>query len=289
MNSRHVLWTALGLFLIFFINSSWFVVLQTQQAIVFQFRNVVHVIDKPGLHFKIPLIQTVSFFDNRVLAVDAPSQEIMLEEQKPLEVDAFARYRIVDPLLFFQRLGDERIANDRLGSVLNASLRSVFGTIKLANLLSVERDDVMTKIRNEVNGEVKDMGLEIVDVRIRRTDLPQKTSLSVFARMNSQRAQEAAQIRATGQQQAVQIKAEADRTATVIKAEALGEAEKIKGEGDQKALEIMAEASGKDAQFFSFWRTLTAYNNALRPENTTYVMAPEGEFFHVFNTGTPGH
>src|ERR1700722_18155131 len=251
MNSRHMVWVAFGFFIVIAVTSTWFVVMQTQQAIVFQFGNVVRVIDKPGLHFKIPLIQDVELYEQRVLAVDAPSQEIMLEEQKPLAVDAFARYRITDPVLYFQRLHNERIANDRLGSILNASLRSVFGTIKMADVLSPGRDDVMAKIRTEVNDQVKDLGIEIVDVRIRRTDLPQKTSAAMFARMSSQRAQEAAQIRATGQQEAVQITADADRQAIILRADALGQAEKLKGEGDRKALEIMAAATGKDPQFFA--------------------------------------
>lgn len=279
-------WAILALALLIMSTSSWFVVMQTQQAIVFQFRDVVQVIDKPGLHFKIPLIQTVSFFEKRVLAVDAPSQEIMLEEQKPLEVDAFARYRIVNARLFFQRLRDERIATDRLGSLLNASLRSVFGTIKMAAVLSPERDEVMTKIRDQLNEQVKDLGVEIVDVRIRRTDLPQKTSAAVFARMNSQRAQEATQIRANGRQQALQITSEADKEATVILAEAQGEAEKLKGEGDRKALEVMAEATNKDPQFFAFWRSLIAYREALKPDNTTFVLSPDSEFFKYLGAGS---
>jgi membrane protease subunit HflC len=246
----------------------------------------VSVIDKPGLHFKIPFVQTVTFFEKRVLAVDAPSQEIMLDEQKPLEVDAFARYKIVDPVLFFQQLHNERTANDRLGSMFNSSLRKVFGTIKIADLLSPKRDDVMADIRKEVNSNVKEMGLEIVDVRIRRADLPQKTESNVFQRMNTQRAQEASQIRANGKQQAVQIQADADRQATVILADASGAAEKIKGEGDRKALEIMAEAAGKDAQFFAFWRSLTAYKEALKPDNTTYVLTPNSEFFKYFDQAT---
>jgi membrane protease subunit HflC len=276
------------LLLITLINSSWFVVVQTEQAVVFQFRNVVKVIDKPGLHFKIPLIQDVEMFEKRVLAVDAPSEEIMMEEQKPLEVDAFARYRINDPVLFYQRLRDEDTANNRLGSILNASLRSVFGTIKMADVLSAKRDDVMIKIRDEVNNQVKDLGIEVVDVRIKRTDLPQKTSAAVFARMGSQRAQEAAQIRATGQQEAVQIIADADRQSTIIQANAQGDAEKMKGEGDQKALEIMAEATSKDPQFFAFWRSLSAYKEALKPDNTTFVLSPDSEFFRYFGSTNNG-
>ena len=284
MNSRHIPSLIALVFLIALLSSSWFVVNQTQQAIIFQFRDVVRTIDKPGLHFKIPFVQTVAFFDKRVLAVDAPSQEIMMGEQKPLEVDAFARYRIISPLLFFQRLGNERIARDRLSSLLNASLRSVFGTIKMAAVLSPERDSVMEKIRNEVNAEGKDLGIEIVDVRIRRTDLPQKTGDAVFARMRSQREQEAEQIRSTGKQEALQITADADRQATVILAEAQGQAEKIKGEGDQKALGIMAEATSRDPSFFAFWRSLLAYREALKPDNTTFVLSPDSEFFRYFGS-----
>jgi len=282
MNNRQLMMLASAIVAFFILYSSWYVVTQTQQAIVLQFRDMVRVVDKPGLHFKIPFIQTVVFFEKRVLSVDAPSQEIMMGEQKPLEVDAFARYRIVNPLLFFQRLGNERIAHDRLSSLLNASLRSVFGTIKMATVLSPERDDVMAKIRHEVNEEGKDLGIEIVDVRIRRTDLPQKTSDAVFARMRSQREQEAEQIRSTGKQEALQITADADRQATIILAEAQGQAEKLKGEGDGKALGIMAEATGKDPAFFAFWRSLLAYREAFRPDNTTYVLSPDSEFFKYF-------
>ncbi len=282
MNQRLLLWVGASLFAILAVTNCYYVVMQTQQAILLQFREVVRITDKPGLHFKLPFIQSVMFFEKRVLAVDAPSQEIMLAEQKPLEVDAFARYHIIDPLLFYQRLSDERIANDRLGSLLNASLRSVLGTIKMATLLSPERVKVMLKIKDQLNAEAKDFGIEIIDVRIRRTDLPQKTSNAVFARMQSQREQEAAQLRANGRQEALQTTSEADRLATVILADAQGQSEKLKGEGDRKALEIMAEATGKDPQFFAFWRSLSAYREALKPDNTTYILSPDSEFFRYF-------
>lgn len=285
MNARLATWLVLGFAALITLSNACFITLQTQQAIVFQFRESVRVVTAPGLHFKLPFVQDVEIFDKRVLAVDAPSQEIMLEEQKPLEVDAFARWKIVDPVLYYQRLRNERIANDRLGTILNASLRGVFGKVRMATVLSPERDDVMAKIREEVNGQVKDLGIEIVDVRIRRTDLPRKTGDAVFARMRSQRFQEAAQIRATGQQQAAQIVAEADRKATVIRADANGKAEKLKGEGDRKALEIMADATGRDPQFFAYWRSLMAYRESLKPENTTYVLSPEGDFFRYFGMG----
>lgn len=285
-NNRLVAGLVAAVFVLFVFASSFFVVSQKEQAVIFQFREIVRVVNQPGLHFKVPLLQTVEMFDNRVLAVDAPSQEIMMAEQKPLEVDAFARYRIVDPRLFYQRLRNEQVAGDRLGSLLNASLRSVLGTIKMANVLSPDRVGVMAKIKDELNAEVKDFGIEIVDVRIRRTDLPQKTSDAVFSRMRSQREQEAAQIRATGQQETLQITSDADRQAMVIVAEAKGKAEKLKGEGDRKALEIMAEATNKDPQFFAFWRSLAAYREGLSSDNTTYVLSPDHEFFRYFNSAS---
>ena len=261
---------------------SYYVVKQTEQAIVFQFRDIVRVVDQAGLHFKLPYFQNVEYFEKRVLAVDAPSQEIMLAEQKPLEVDAFARYRITNPLLYYQRLRSERTARDRLSSMLNSSLRSVLGTVKLATLLSPDRVGVMNKITDQLNTEAKDFGVEIIDVRIRRTDLPEKTSDAVFARMRSEREQEAAQIRAKGQQEAVQTRADADRQAIIILAEAQGQAEKIKGEGDRKSLEIMADATNRDPQFFAFWRSMLAYREGLKPENTTYILNPDGDFFRYF-------
>lgn len=279
MQSRHILILGALAAFVFAALDSYYVVRQTEQAIIFQFKDVVRVVSNPGLHFKVPFIQRAAYFERRVLAVDAPSQEIMLAEQKPLEVDAFARYKIVDPLRFFQRLRNERISRDRLSSMLNSALRSVLGRIKLQTLLSTERVAVMAEIASKLNGEAKDLGIEIVDVRIRRTDLPKKTGDAVFSRMRSEREQEAAQIRAEGKQEALETTSAADRQATVIVAEAKGESEKLKGEGDRKSLEIMAKATNRDPKFFSFWRTLLAYREGLKPENTTYIMSPDGEFF----------
>lgn len=287
MNNRLILSLVALVVGFFAINDSYFIVRQTEQAIVFQFRDVIRIVDSSGLHFKVPFIHSVEYFERRVLAVDAQSQEIMLAEQKPLVVDAFARYRIVNPLLFFQRLRGERIARDRLSSLLNATMRSVLGQVKMAQLLSSERVAVMGKITSLLNNEAKDFGIEIIDVRIRRTDLPEKTSDAVFARMRSEREQEAAQIRARGQQEALQTTADADRQATIILAEAQGQAEKIKGEGDRKALEIMADATGRDPQFFAFWRSMLAYREGLKPENTTYILNPQGDFFRYFGAA-PG-
>lgn len=282
MSSR--LMIIIGAIVALFISAmdSYYIVRQTEQAIIFQFKEVVNVVSEPGLHFKVPFIQRTGYYERRVLAVDAPSQEIMMAEQKPLEVDAFARYRITDPHLFFKRLRNERISRDRLSSMLNSSLRSVLGKIKLQTLLSVERVAVMAEISKQLNNEAKDFGVEIIDVRIRRTDLPQKTGDAVFARMRSEREQEAAQIRARGKQEAVQTTSDADRQATIIIAESKGESEKIKGEGDRKSLNIMSDATKRDPEFFSFWRSLMAYKEGLNPENTTYIMNPKGSFFKHF-------
>ncbi len=282
MKSRTLIVLGLSLALIAGFLDSFYVVRQTEQAIVFQFRDVVRVVSKPGFHFKVPYIQSVEYFERRVLAVDAPSQEIMLAEQKPLEVDAFARYRIDNPLLYYQRLRNESIARDRLGSLLNDKIRGVLGKVNLSTLLSQKRVEVMADITERLNVEAKDLGVEIIDVRIRRADLPEKTGDAVFARMRSEREQEAAQIRAQGRQEALQTTADADRQATIIIAEANGQAEKIKGEGERKALEIMAEATNKDPRFFAFWRSLQAYREGLSPDNTTYILNPGGEFFKHF-------
>ena len=287
-NPRLMLFSGLGFLAFIFLTDAFYVVNQTQQAIVFQFREVVRVSKEPGLHLKLPMIQSVEFFDKRVLAVDAPSQEVMLAEQKPLEVDAFARYRIVDALKFYQRLTNESRARDRLGSQLNATMRSILGSISMTTLLSEERTKIMARIRDQMNVEAKDFGIEIVDVRIRRADLPEKTSDAVFARMRSQREQEAAQIRATGQQEAVQITAKADREATIIVAEAQSQAEKIRGEGDRKALNLLSDATSRDPAFFGFWRTLSAYRTALPAENSTYVLSPSSTFFRLFESGAAG-
>jgi len=282
MTPRSVFAIALCLLALFGLIDSCYLVRQTEQAIVFQFRDVIRVVEQPGIHFKMPLLQSVEYFESRVLAVDAPSQEIMLAEQKPLEVDAFARYRINNPLLYYQRLRGESIARDRLGSLLNAKIRSVLGKVSLSTLLSPQRMDVMASISAKLNDEAKDFGVKIIDVRIRRADLPEKTGGAVFARMRSEREQEAAQIRAQGQQEALETTAGADRQATILFAEAKGEAEKIKGEGDRKALELMAEATKKDPQFFGFWRSMQAYREGLAPENTTYILSPTSEFFKYF-------
>lgn len=272
---------AIGAFLL---SASLYTVTEMQQALVLQFGEPMRVIQTPGLKVKIPFIQNVVLIDRRILDVDPPVEQVILSDQKRLDVDAFARYRIVDPLKFYQSVGSEHIVEQRLASVVNSALRRVLGNVTLLAVLSQERTKVMTDIKGEVNGEAKDFGVEIVDVRIRRADLPEETSQSIFARMRSERERDAAEARAQGQEQSQQIRSRADRERTVILAEAQSAAQKARGEGDKAALKIISDATAKDAQFYAFYRSLEAYRNALRTEDTTLVLSPNGDFFRYFGS-----
>jgi membrane protease subunit HflC len=263
-----------------------FIVRQQQQAIVLQFREAKRVVHKPGLYIKTPFIQNVALFDNRILSIEPPAQEVILSDQKRLVVDTFARYRIVDPLRFFQRLNNERRAADQISILVNSSMRQVLGTLTMQDVLSAERAKIMNTIRDEVNTKVSDeegYGIEIVDVRIRRADLPAETSQSIFARMRSERQREAAQFRANGQQLAQEIRSKGERERTVLLATAQRDAEIARGEGDKEALQIVAQATGKDPNFYSFYRSLQAYRSTLANKDTSFVLAPEGSFFQYFN------
>lgn len=261
---------------------SLFVVYETQQALVLQFGEPMRVVRTPGLKVKVPFFQNVVYIDRRVLDIDPPVEQVILADQKRLDVDAFARYRIVDPLRFFQSVGNEAVVEQRLSAVVNSALRRVLGNVTLLSVLSTERAQVMNNIRDQVNREADRFGVEIVDVRIRRADLPEGTSQSIFARMRSEREREAAEARAQGQEQLQQIRSRADRERTVILAEAQKEAQKLRGEGDNQALRVIAEATNRDPQFYGFYRTLEAYRNGLRAEGTTLVLAPHGDFFRYF-------
>ncbi len=268
--------------LLFVLANSLFIVSQTNQALVFQFREVKQVVKDPGLHFKVPFIQDIDYIEKRVLPYDLPSQEVILADRKRLEIDAFARYRIADPLLYFQRLRNERVAESRLTSVVNSSMRAVMGKAKLQDLLSPERTRIMAEIRRLTNEEAKDLGLAIVDVRIRRADLPRANSEATFARMRAERQQEAQEIRAKGNEAAQKIRAEADRDRVITLAEARQKSEMLRGEGDNTALKIIGEATSKDPQFYAFYRSLFAYRKALNSENTSYVLSPDSQFFRFF-------
>ncbi len=268
-------------------SASLFTVSQTQQALVVQLGEPKRTIQEPGLHAKIPFVQNVVFLDARVLDVDPPVEQVILADQKRLEVDAFARYRIKDPLKFYQSVGNEMVAEQRLAATVNSALRRVLGSATLLNVLSKERVKVMSDIKAQVNLEAAGFGVEIVDVRIRRADLPDATSQAVYERMRSEREREAREARAQGNEQAQQIRSRAERERTVILAEAQRDSQVLRGEGDNQAIRILAESAGKSPDFYAFYRSLDAYKAAMKGENTQMVLSPDSDFFRYFNgTGT---
>jgi membrane protease subunit HflC len=262
---------------------SLFTVVQTQQAIVMQFGEPKRVITEPGLAWKIPLVQNVQYYEKRVLNLDPPPENILLSDQKRLIVDVFARYRIAEPLLFFQTVRSEDIARNRLGIIINGRLRQILGNSTLTAVLSTERTQILEDLKVNVDQETQRFGIALVDVRIRRADLPDETRESVYNRMRSEREREAAEFRAQGFEQAQRIQAAADREATVIKAEADRESSILRGQGEGRRTEILNEAYGQDPEFFNFYRTMEAYSAALNPESTYMVLSPDSEFFSFFN------
>lgn len=262
--------------------SALFTVDETQQALVLQFGDPKRVIQTPGLKAKLPFIQDVTWFDRRVLELDPPVEQVILADQKRLRVDAFARYRIADPLRFYTSVGSEAIAEQRLKPVINASLRRVLGNVTLSSVLSDERLQIRDDIRDQVNGEAEQFGVEVVDVRIRRADLPEETSQAIFARMRSEREREAAEARAQGQEQAQQIRSRAERERTVILAEAQRDSQRLRGTGDEEALRIIARATQNGAGFYDFYRSLEAYRNTFSAGGTTLILSPDSDFFRFF-------
>lgn len=273
--------------LLILVASSLFTVHQTQQALVLQFGDPKRIIQEPGLHFKLPFIQKVVYVDRRVLDFDAVSEEIILGDQKRLVVDTFARYRIVDPLLFYQAVGSEAILRGRINTILDASLRKVLGEVPLFTVLSDDRGDLMARIRDQTNVEAKQFGIDVVDVRIKRADLPAENSQAIYRRMQTEREREAKELRAQGAEMAQRIRARADRERVVLLAEARKEAQILRGEGDGEAVRIFADAFGQDIDFFTFYRSMQAYRNALGDENTSFVLSPDSEFFRFFGDSTP--
>ncbi|MBJ7417692.1 MAG: protease modulator HflC [Niveispirillum sp.] len=265
-------------------SASLFTVNQTQQALVLQLGEWKRTIQEPGLHAKIPFVQNVVLLDARVLDVDPPVEQVILADQKRLEVDAFARYRITDPLKFYTSVGNENVAEQRLAATVNSSLRRVLGNSTLLAVLSKERGKVMTDIKAQVNQEAAQFGVEIVDVRIRRADLPEATSQAVYERMRSEREREAREARAQGNEQAQQIRSRAERERTVILAEAQRDSQVLRGEGDNQAIRILAESANKNPDFYGFYRSLDAYKAAMKGDNTQMVLSPDSEFFRYFNS-----
>jgi membrane protease subunit HflC len=267
-----------------------FTVHQTQQALVLEFGKPKRLVTEPGLNYKIPFIQNVVFFDKRLLDLDSGQQEVIASDQKRLVVDAFARWRITDPLLFYQSVGDERGARLRLGAFLEASLRRVLGAASFEAVVRDKRDRLMQDITQQVNTEGKALGITVADVRIKRADLPEANSQAIYRRMQTERQRQAAEIRAQGEEQSRRIRATADRQVTVLKAEATGESERIRGEGDGQKNAIFAEAFSKDPDFFSFYRSMQAYESSLKADDTRLLLSPDSEFFQYFGNpaGRPG-
>ena len=261
---------------------SVFIVQEINQAIVLQFGDPKKIITKSGLNFKLPFIQNVAYLDKRVLNLDNPPEEVIAADQKRLIVDAFARFKIVDPLKFYISVGNERVARQRLATIINSRIRGVLGKQELATLLSKDRAKQMSIIQNDVNNEAKNFGIEIVDVRIKRADLPQANSEAIYARMQTERQREAKEFRAQGAEIATRIKSTADKEVTVILANAKKKSEIMKGEGDGQRNNIFASAFGKDPSFFSFYRAMQSYEKALIGGDTSLILSPDSDFFKFF-------
>jgi len=270
--------------------SALFIVDQTELALVMQFGQPVRVIRNPGLHVKLPFLQDVILYDNRLLDFEPPPEEVIVSDQKRLVVDTYTRYRITDPLLFYQTVNSEAAVRARLNAMVSGSLRRVLGNVTLSALLSDQRPAIMHQIRDEVSAQGKSFGIDVVDVRIRRADLPEENSQAIFARMQSEREQQAAQYRAEGSEAAQTVRANAERERTVILAEAQRDAQKVRGDGDAQSIKIYADAFGQDKEFFAFWRSMQAYRDALTGHGTSFVLTPDSGFFRFFenSNGTLG-
>jgi modulator of FtsH protease HflC len=266
----------------FLLYSTLFTVNEIQQAIILQFGDPKRVILKAGLNYKIPFVQNVVLLDRRILNLDAPSEEMIASDQKRLIVDAFARFKIKDPLKFYISVGNERVAQSRLSTIINARIRGVLGKEELATLVSKDRSRLMDKITKDVNGEAEKLGIEIIDVRIKRADLPAANSEAIYRRMQTERLREAKEFRAEGAEIAQTIRSTADKEVTIILAEANKKSEILKGEGDARRNKIFADAFGRDPNFFSFYRAMQSYEKSLIGGQTSLILSPDSEFFRFF-------
>ncbi len=270
-----------GLVLLVIAFQSFYIVMQPEQAIVLQFGDPVRLVQEPGLKFKVPFIQNVVFYDKRLLNLEPPAQEVVLKDKKRLDVDTFSRYRITEPLTFYKTVRTEFQAQNRLQEIVNSSARNVLATVTLLELLSGKRTEIMKRISEAVKQDAAQIGVEVADVRIRRADLPVQVSQAINDRMKTERIREAKGYRADGEKKAQEIRATAEKEATITVANAEKEAQQIKGEGDKIATEIWNKATSVDPEFYAFYRTLEAYRNSF-DEETSVVIAPEGEFFNYF-------
>jgi len=291
MKSPVAVFTALMALLIVLIGvgSSAFVVQQTQLALVLRFGEPVlgrGLITAPGLHFKIPFIEKVVFMDNRILDLETSKQEVLASDNNRIDVDAFLRYKIVDPLRFYQSVGDTQRAEGQLANVLNSAVRRVLGEANMPQIVRDQRAQLMVRIREQVEQEASKFGVTIKDVRIRRADLPRQISEKVYSRMQTERAREAAEFRAQGAEQAQRITSKADRDVVVLRAQAQQQADQLRGEGEAERNGIFAEAYGKDPDFFSFWRSMQAYEAGLKSGDTRLILSPTSQFFRYFGNST---
>jgi modulator of FtsH protease HflC len=259
-----------------------FTVYQTRQALVVRLGDPVRVVTQPGLNYKLPLLDSVIHIDNRILDLENPAQEVIASDQKRLVVDAFARYRIKEPLRFYQTVGTVERANQQLSILLNSALRRVLGEATLTQVVRDQREQLMARVREQLDNEAQAFGISVVDVRIRRADLPEQNSQAVYQRMQTERQQEAAQFRAQGSQRSQEIRARADRDVTVLLADAQSKGEQTRGEGDAERNRIFAEAFGRDPEFFAFYRSMQAYEVGLKSSDTRMLLKPDSEFFRFF-------
>ena len=267
----------------FLVYSTFFIVKETHQAIVLQLGEPKKVYKDAGLYWKIPLLQNVQLIDKRVLDIDAPAEEVIALDQKRIIVDAYAKFIITDPLKFYISVGNERVAQSRLSSIINAKIRGVLGKENLVNLISNERTKLMNKITKDVAEEAKDFGINVIDVRIRRADLPSANSEAIFKRMQTERTREAKEFRAEGFELGQTIKSTADKEVSIILAEARKTSQILRGEGDGLRNKIFAEAFGRDPEFFSFYRAMQSYEKSLiNGSETSLVLSPDSEFFRYF-------
>jgi modulator of FtsH protease HflC len=279
---------AVAALFLFVISTSIFIVKETQQVMVVRFGNPIEQIKEPGLYFKASILDDVRVFEKRILNVDPPSEEVLLADQKRLVVDSFARYRIVDMLKFFQTLNTEMAGQQRLHTIVNSAVRSNLGRSSLKDVLSGKRNQLMQDVVKDVNEEARRFGIQVVDVRIVRADLPEQVTQATFSRMRSEREREAREARAEGEQMALEIKSKADKERTILLAEAQKEAQILRGEGDKQAIQIYAKAFNQDPSFYAFYRSLEAYRTSLANPETTLLLSPDSDFFKYFKGQSPG-
>jgi membrane protease subunit HflC len=262
--------------------ASAFIVHQNEQALVLRFGNPKQIIRQPGLKWKVPFIDTVEYFDKRILDIDTTAQEVTASDQQRLIVDAYARYRITDPLKFYQNVRYEERVRDVVGPLIESEIRRVLGSATLQDVVKDKRETLMKQIADQVNKEGQDYGLEVVDVRIKRADLPKENLDKVYDRMRADRVREATELRAEGAAESNRIRANADKQVTIIKADATQKADQIRGDGEAQRSAIFADAFGRDPSFFRFYRSMQAYKKAINPEDTRLLLSPDSDFFRYF-------